>query len=60
MDPYAQLKLGRTIQKTKTLTNAHKTPAFNEKFTWFINSDRIADGRRLEVTIWDEGRTYDK
>jgi Ca2+-dependent lipid-binding protein len=59
MDPYSQLKLGKVIQSTKTIKDAGKSPVFNEKFTWFINSDKISDGRRLEVTVWDKNKASD-
>jgi hypothetical protein len=47
MDPYAQLSLSGKMFQTKVLKNAGKTPAFSEKHTWFINSNKILEGHKL-------------
>lgn len=60
MDPYAQLTMNEQKFQTKVLKNAGKTPAFNEKHTWFVNSDRIVEGRKLEVAVWDSNTAIDE
>jgi Ca2+-dependent lipid-binding protein len=59
MDPYTHLKLGNVMHSTKIIKDGGTTPVFNEKFTWFINSDKISDNRRLEVTVWDKNKASD-
>lgn len=59
MDPYVELRLYHTRQLTKVIKNGDKTPIFNEQFTWFINSDKIYENRRLEITVWDKNTGAD-
>lgn len=59
MDPYAVLSLSGQKFQTQVMKNAGKAPAFNEKHTWFINSDRITEGRKLEVAVWDSNTGID-
>lgn len=59
MDPYVELRLHHTRQVTKVIKNGAKSPIFNEQFTWFINSDKIYENRRLEITVWDKNTGAD-